>query len=572
MHFRNIKIKNKVIFLAAFIILLFSLLILLYIIPTVNGIIEERTVVKLQELADLPISEIAREQKLVASGAKTLEEAQRDALTVIENLRYSGSEYFWVNNLEGIMVMHPMKPELDNTNVLGIQDPDGKYIFSEFVELARKSGAGTVRYQWPKPGKDMPQPKLSYIVLDKQWGWVVGTGVYVDDLKEIQRNIYFQVLIMSGIIILFSVVLVLFIVVPLNKTLKHIILHTDMYKNLDFTNSININSKDELGDISKAFDSVSKGLKELLGTMITTSEELNSEARQIAGDMDTLENQAGSTLNSTSDISAIIEETSATTAVVSETIGEIRDAVDVVARKATEGAEKAGDVSRRAVTLKEDALKSSREANEIFNGVRGRLQVAIENARKVEQISTLLEGIMSITSQTNLLALNASIEAARAGEAGRGFAVVAAEVGKLADESAGLVENIQKTINFIKSAVNELISDSGEILHFIESNVLKDYDKLITIGDQYNDDAHVFNGIMMDLSAVSEEITSSMVSIAESMEEVSKATSQEAESVENILHMTKDVAAKSERVAQIMQANIQRVENLDALINQFKIQ
>ena len=159
----------------------------------------------------------------------------------------------------------------------------------------------------------------------------------------------------------------------------------------------------------------------------------------------------------------------------------------------------------------------------------------------------------------------------RAGYAGRGFAVVASEVGKLAVESTKLVENIQKTIDFIQKSVNELIVDSGEILNFIETNVLKDYEKLIIIGDQYNEDANVFSGIMMDLSAVSEEITSSMVSIAESMQEVSQATTQEAESVENILHMTKEVTDKAQKVTQIMQSNIKLIKALDELINKFSI-
>lgn len=571
MNFKNIKLKNKIIILALFIILFFSLLILFYIIPTVNKIIEERTIVKLNELVDLPYSEITRQYELAKSGEKSEDVAKQDALAMIKNLRYSEVEYFWVNNYDGLMLMHAAKPELDNTSVLGLKDPEGVYIFQEFIKIAKEKGEGIVRYQWPKPGKEEPQPKISFVKGFKEWNWVVGTGVYVDDLKEIQRNIYIQVLAISSIIILFSLVLIILIVIPLNKTLRNIILHTDKYKVLDFRESIGITSKDELGDISLAFDSVSAGLKELLESMIRTSKELGTESGIISEDMNTLEKQTGSTLNSTSDISAIIEETSATTLLVSETISEIKEAVEVVATKATEGATKAGDVSIRAIQLKEDAQKSSKEAHTIFVGVKNRLGNAIENAQQVGKISTLLDGIKSITSQTNLLALNASIEAARAGDAGRGFAVVASEVGKLAVESAGLVDNIQETINFIQASVNELIKDSSEILKFIESNVLKDYEKLIVIGDQYHNDAHVFNGIMMELSAVSEEITSSMTSIDQSMHEVSKATTQEAESVENILHMSKDVTDKTQSVLHILENNIKLIMELDNLINKFKI-
>lgn len=571
MHFNNIKIRNKITMLAVFIILFFTLLIMFYIIPTVNKIIEDRTIVKLEELVALPYAEVTRQYNLAKSGAITEEAAKAEALAIIKNLRYSEVEYFWVNNYDGIMIMHPAKPALDNTNVLEMKDPDGKLFFQEFIRVAKTDGQGVVRYQWPKPGKEEPQPKISFVKGFKEWNWIIGTGVYVDDLKEIQKSIYIKVITISSIIILFSLASIALIVIPLNKTLKNIISHTTDYKNLDFRSSMNISSTDELGEIAGAFDSVSAGLKTLLQSMIKTSEELGIESKAITGDMNSLEKGVGSTLNSTSDISAIIEETNATTLVVSETIDEIKIAVEVVANKATEGAQKAVDISSRAVGMKSEAIKSSNEAHAIFSGVKTRLVNAIENAKQVDKINSMLEGIMSITSQTNLLALNASIEAARAGDAGRGFAVVASEVGKLADESAKSVSNIQKTIDFTQKSVNDLIKDSTEILNFMEKNVLKDYEKLISIGDQYNEDAHVFNAIMMELSAISEEITSSMVSIAESMQEVSKATTSEAESVENILYMTKDVTLKTEKIAVIMKNNIKLITDLDLLINKFRI-
>ena len=568
---KNLKLKTKIIVLAVMILAVFMSFILVFVLPKANNLIEEKTVEKLEQLVDLPLAEINRQYALYTSGAISVDEAKATALASIENFRYDEIEYFWVNNLEGIMLMHPIKPEMDNSNILDLQDPDGKYFFQAMVDIVKKDGQGTVDYQWPKPGSEEPQPKISFVKEFKPWGWIVGSGVYVDDLKAIERNLLMQVGLSSMGIVFLAVLIMILIIIPLNKSLKHITEGTQKYAELDFSENIALFSKDELGGIATSFEKVRSELIQMIQNLKGISSQLDQRAQVISVSVDKLEEATVTTSESVEDISAVIQETSASMFQVNQTVDEAKDAIEVVATKASDGALKGSSVSDRALNLKRDAEKSNLDAKTIYDTVKVRLQDAIEKAKAVEKINEFLVGILNISSQTHLLALNASIEAARAGEAGRGFSVVAAEIGKLADESTGMVSNIQVTVDYIKEAVGNLVDDSTEILNFVEGTVLGDYQKLIEIGEQYNEDATAFNDIMLELSAISEELSSSMATIATSVSEVSQATEQEASQIDRVQNMAITVSKSAKEVSESTEANQEVVKALNDMISKFKI-
>lgn len=567
----SLKLKNKIVLLAAVIIVVFVVFILGFVLPSATRIIEERTEIQLMNLVDLPLSEIQRQYALFQGGELTEEEAKLNVLNIVKGYRYNEVEYFWINDMNGFMLMHPINEALNGTDVTTLKDPDGKFLFKDMIEVVAQKGEGVVRYQWPKPGSEAPQPKISFVKGFPEWNWVVGTGIYADDLKAIERDLQIQVLSMSGIAILISVALILFIIIPLNKKLKWITSGSEAYAKLDFSKSMALESKDELGGIANAFESVRVEIGGLVHSLKNVSSELNKSSDNIASSMTVLDHNAEHTLLAISDISAVIEENTASTEHVNETVDEVKDAIDIIAEKASEGALKADVVSKRAVEMKNDSVKADEAAKAIYDQVKVRLEMAIENAKNVDKINTFLEGILSIASQTNLLALNASIEAARAGESGRGFAVVAGEIGKLADESSSMVESIRDTVKYIREAVSSLSHDSGEMLNFIEGRVLKDYEKLIDIGDQYNVDASEFNAIMLELSAISQELSSSMTTIAESVSQVSQATEEEASQVGNILNMTETVSDKANEVKRIAEANVAIVRDLIDMVNKFNV-
>jgi len=121
-------------------------------------------------------------QRQVASGAISEQEGRARAIAMVNAARYSGKEYFWINDAEPRMVVHPTKPELNGQNLAGIRAPNGQALFVEMSELVRKSGNGFISYAWPRPGSETPVAKVSYVKGLPAWGWMIGSGVYVDDV------------------------------------------------------------------------------------------------------------------------------------------------------------------------------------------------------------------------------------------------------------------------------------------------------------------------------------------------------------------------------------------------------
>jgi hypothetical protein len=126
----------------------------------------------------------ARAQK----GEFSREEAQKRAAERLRNFRYSGKEYIWINDLQPKMIMHPYKPEMEGKDLSDFKDPKGKKLFVEMVNICREKGGGLVEYMWPKHEGKEPVDKISYVMLFKPWGWVIGTGIYIDDLQQADES------------------------------------------------------------------------------------------------------------------------------------------------------------------------------------------------------------------------------------------------------------------------------------------------------------------------------------------------------------------------------------------------
>lgn len=345
----------------------------------------------------------------------------------------------------------------------------------------------------------------------------------------------------------------------------------DAEKNNDLTYRIEVRSKDEIGQMAAALNHFIERIRESFHEVYDSAVFVDHSVKAVNENINRLNGNIEEISATTEELSAGMEETSASTEEVRATVEEINAAVENISQKAQDGAVTVEDINKRATLLREKFEISRDEAHAIRVQVEEKLEKSLQEAKAVDNINDLANGILEIASQTNLLALNAAIEAARAGEAGKGFAVVAGEIGKLADESTKTVNEIQQINQMVFDAVTNLSENAKELMQFVSVNVTDDYKNMLLATKDYADDASKVDRIVTELSATSEELLASVENITSAIAGVAIATDEGAQGTGNIAGKASESSLESNRTVEETEKVKESVDKLIDAVKAFKI-
>lgn len=554
-------------------------MLLLTIIPLVVAILVVMLVVKV-ELEEMGVHEVATIRSTMMHSKQETAKAYMDmALSAVKPVidKASGPEdsqakakvaeilrsitygkkndgYVFVYDYSGTAIAMRPKPSLEGKNLMGLKDPNGIYIIKELIDKA-KQGGGYVTYLWSKPSKNMDVEKLSYALGISKFGWMIGTGFYIDDIDETvaaeQQNIDSHMiktqLFIAGtgvVLLIFFIIVVLYvagkIIQPLSDTAQAL---TDISQGEgDLTRRLKVMSKDEVGQVSQSFndfaDKVQGLVIDLKGGIADLSQstlQMNSVVSKTHTDV---QKQRGETAQAAA---AVHEMAAAAQEVAGNAVG------------AASAAQEADNETLSGQKIVEDTIIAIQALSDDVNKAS---EVIGQLDTDADKIGTIVNVIKEIAGQTNLLALNAAIEAARAGEYGRGFSVVADEVRTLANRTQQSTQEIQSMIERLQTGAREAVG----VMNTSKAQSVATVERAAQASRSLSvitESVSTITQMNTQIASAAEEQTAVADEISQNVQQVADIADHSADNAEDLSSTTKEMSALEQRLMRI--------------VNQFKV-
>jgi methyl-accepting chemotaxis protein len=496
---------------------------------------------RIKDLVDTSRGVIENFQKLEADRKLTREEAQLQAKEALRPLRFGANDYFFIYDFEGRAIMVAGNPKLEGQVFIGKTDAGGFKLWDAIVEKG-KAGSGYFSYLFPRAGQTEPKGKQGYVIGIPEWKWILGTGIYVDDVDEALKKAALSYGIICVLILLAIAAIGVLVARSIVKQLGG-----------EPSTAIDLMSRAAAGDLTIEVRSTAKGsILDSANQMVHSIRQMVTEITQSSTQMT---HGAEHISTASREVSIASQRQSDATSSMAAAIEEMTVSINHI----SDSAKDTQTNSMASVTLAEDGFNRIQSASHEINGIASSVNDASNRIRKLEerakQISTIASVIKDIAGQTNLLALNAAIEAARAGEQGRGFAVVADEVRKLAERTSVATVEIEQMITGIQT-------DTVEVVEVMDAALPQ-----VTAGVQAAEDAasslrQIKDGAQTTLDRIRE--------VADSTKEQSIASDSIAQKVEEIASMVEETTAAMKSNAETASEMEKIAAELTLLVSRFR--
>ena len=410
--FNQFKLSTRIVIMGVTILLSFVLL-LVWIFPIVKGKMYENKITKTRHLTEAAWTVIDKLAKQAKIGTITVAEAQTRAKDILREMRYDKQEYFWINDMTPVMIMHPMKPELDGTDVSGMADPNGVRLFMQFVDICRSKGEGLVEYSWPKPGVTKAVPKVSYVKLQADWNWIVGTGVYTDDVATEMANFFYVIFAVVLVITVGSLAIIYFMTRSITRPISNAVAGLAVGAEQVGSASEHIsNASQSLAEATteqaSSLEETSSALEEMASMTKQNAENAN-QANRLAATAKAAADKGTEAMSSMSNAIREIKRSSDETAKIIKVIDEIAFQTNLLALNAAVEAARAGEAGKGFAVVAEEVRNLAQRSAEAAKNTSALIEGSKLNADNGVHASEgftaiLMEITTSVKKVTDLIA------------------------------------------------------------------------------------------------------------------------------------------------------------------------